>query len=90
MQGRLKIDNSRISLFPDYSAVVQKQRAKFVEVKRRLRDLNVQYAMLYPSRLWVVARDEVLFFDNSSAAVQWLDANGGALRAATSPRREDL
>lgn len=32
----LVIDNSKISLFPDFLAEVQKQRAQFNEVKKRL------------------------------------------------------
>lgn len=35
-----KIDNAKISLFPDFSADMKKQRAKFIDVKRRLRDLE--------------------------------------------------
>lgn len=34
MVGALAMDNTNICLFPDYSAEVQKQRAKFTDVKR--------------------------------------------------------
>lgn len=49
MEDALVMDNSKISLFPDFSAEVQKQRAQFTEVKKRLRSLELQYAMLYPA-----------------------------------------
>lgn len=42
----------RISFFNDYSAVVQKRRA-FNEVKVRLRELQMDYALLYPATLSV-------------------------------------
>lgn len=58
----LVMGNSKISLFPDLSDEVQQHRAQFNEVKKCLRALNVQYAMLYPARLCVVARDEFHFF----------------------------
>lgn len=67
------MDNSKISLFPDFSAEVQKQRAQFNDVKKRLRSLEIQYSMLYPARLRVVARDEVHFFEKPALVMQWLD-----------------
>lgn len=48
MSGAMAIDNSKISLFPNFSAELQKQRAKFTDVKKRLQDFILPYAMLYP------------------------------------------
>lgn len=87
MGGKLAIENSKISLFPDFSAELQKQRAKFMDVKRRLRDLNLPYAMLYPARLRVVALGETRFFDRPDMAAQWLDREDRALKAAR-PQRD--
>lgn len=42
-------------------------------MKKKLRSLELQYAMLYPACLWVVARDEVHFFEKPTLAMQWLD-----------------
>lgn len=69
----LSMDSSKVSLFPDFSVELQKQCAKFTEIKKRLRDLNLQYAMLYPSLLRVVTQGEVHFFDRPSLVTQWLD-----------------
>lgn len=76
----LRIDNTKVSLFPDFSADLQKHRAKFTDVKRRLRDLDLKYAMLYPAHLWVESMGSVQFFDKSSIAAQWLDRNEHSLR----------
>lgn len=84
MSGNMVIDNSKISLFPDFSAELQKQRTKFNDVKKRLRDLNVQYAMLYPSRLRVAALGEVHFVDHTTSAAQWLNREERAIKAAKS------
>ena len=83
------IDNSRISLFPDFSAEVQKQRAQFNDVKKRLRFLELQYAMLYPARLRVVARNEVHFFEKPAQAMQWMDREERSLREEQGRRRRN-
>lgn len=48
--GTLKVDNAKVSLFPDFSAEVQQQRSKCMDIKKRLRTLNIQYFMLYPAK----------------------------------------
>lgn len=69
----LKVDNTKISLFPDFSAEVQRQRAKFLDIKKRLRAVNVQYFMLYQEKLKVLANGSSHFFDNPTAVMHWLD-----------------
>lgn len=71
----MKIDNARISFYPDFSAEVQRRRAKFTEVKKPLRKYAVTYAMLYPAKLRVATNDETHFFENPATASAWLDRN---------------
>lgn len=85
----LVIENSKISLFPDFSADVQKQRAQFNDIKKRLRSLELQYSMLYPARLRVVARDEVHFFERPAMVAQWLDREEKSLREDLGRRRRN-
>lgn len=84
MSGAMAINNSKISLFPDFFAELQKPHAKFIDVrkKKKLSDLNLQYAMLDPARLCVVALGEVHFCDRPTSAAQWLDQEDRALWAA--------
>lgn len=63
----------RLSFNPDFSSDVQKRRASFTEVKRRLQKLQAPYAMLYPSRLRITARGQKKNLENAADA--WLDAN---------------
>lgn len=70
MGDALVIGNSKISLFPDFSAEVQKQQAQFTEVKKHHRALDLQYAMLYLARLRVVAKGEAHFFEKPSLMSQ--------------------
>lgn len=51
----LRIDNTKVSFFRDFSAELQKQTAKLTDVKRLLRNLDLKYAMLYPANVQVEA-----------------------------------
>lgn len=71
----LKFENARIMLFPDFSVETQRRRRSFMDVKKRLRDRELKYSMLYPSRLHVQFKGTVKFFDNPQDACDWLDQN---------------
>lgn len=70
---KLLIDNSKVSLFPDFSTEPQKWRAQFNDVKRHLRSLELKYAMLYPARFGAKAKGEVHLFEKPILAMQWQD-----------------
>lgn len=57
----LKFHNYRISIYPDFSATTQKQRAFFYQIKKRLRELNLMYSMLYPAKLRIVDNGKAHF-----------------------------
>lgn len=76
----IRMNGSRIAFYPDFSADLQKRRAQFQDVKRRLRTLELSYAMLYPAKLRVVAEDTTHFFENPKDAAGWLDQKEASLR----------
>lgn len=76
------IQGSKISIYPDFSAAVQKQRAKFADVKKRMRAIPIIYSMLYPAKLRVVADGSVHFFESPNMAANWLDRHERQLRGA--------
>lgn len=78
----IRIDNGKISIFPDFSAEVQRRRLQFFDVKKRLRALQLPYAMLYLARLRVAAPTGSQFFESAKQAVDWLDTHERHLRAA--------
>lgn len=57
----MRIDNACISFYPDFSADLQRRRAKFTEAKKRLRKYEVAYTMLYPPKLRIAANGETQF-----------------------------
>lgn len=78
----------RVSFYLDFSAEVQRRRAKFTDVKRRLRLLQLPYAMLYPAKLRIVVRGQAQFFESAKDASVWLDRNEQALKRQA-PQEED-
>lgn len=72
-KGNIPFQSGHVMAFPDFSAEIQKQRARFGEIKRRLRVQNLKYAMLFPARLRVVGENRAHFFDDPAQAVAWLD-----------------
>lgn len=62
-------------IFLDFSAEVQKQKAKYIYVKKKLCHLQLLYVMLYSAKLRITARREAHFFDNPQAAYLWPDRN---------------
>lgn len=76
----LNVNGARVSIFPDFSSEIQKRRMRFTDVKRRLRALELPYAMLYPAKLRVVVDGEAKFFETAAGAAAWLDSNERRLR----------
>ncbi len=50
-KGTLLGNNMRIYFYPDYSAELSKQRREFDPIKKKLREMNLDYSLLYPSVL---------------------------------------
>lgn len=60
----LKYENARVMLFPDFPAATQQKRRSFNDVRRWLSEKEMQYSMLYPSRLGVQYKGSVKLFEN--------------------------
>ncbi|KAJ1108872.1 hypothetical protein NDU88_006242 [Pleurodeles waltl] len=62
--GKLQYECATVSLFPNFTQQVQEARRQFLQRKRKLRDLKLEYNMLYPAQLRViVARKPLVFTD---------------------------
>lgn len=79
----IRMNGSKIAFYPDFSADLQKRRAQFQDVKRRLRAVDLSYAMLYPAKLRVIAEDTTHFFENPKDAARWLDQKEAFLKRRT-------
>ena len=87
--GSIKLNNYPVMLFPDYTAAIQQQRASFLGVKRKLRELQYKYALLFPARLKIMLDGKSHFFDSPSEAWSWLELREPTISAdsATEWRR---
>uniref|UniRef100_A0A803K8T1 L1 transposable element RRM domain-containing protein n=1 Tax=Xenopus tropicalis TaxID=8364 RepID=A0A803K8T1_XENTR len=81
--GELIYENQRISIYPDFSTEVRKQRAKYTEAKRQLKMKQIPYAMLFPARLRITVSGRAHFFTSPEEVIRWLEE-----RPLNSPRRE--
>lgn len=64
--------------YSDFSVELQKQRATFTEVKRRMRETVIVYSVAYQARLRVIDGSRVHFFTIADAAQDWLAAKSSS------------
>ena len=76
-KGPLKFNGNNISIYPDFSAEVQRQRVSFAAVKDRLRNEGLPYAMLFPAKLRIIHEGKAHFCTCPKDAMAWLDARFG-------------
>lgn len=71
---QLPYENTKVMFFPDFTAEVQKRHRSFNEARCRLREKDIKYSMLYPSRLQVPYKGTVRFFDTPMEVSDWIDS----------------
>lgn len=76
-KGPLKFNGNNISIYPDFSAEVQRQRMSFAAVKDRLRKEGAPYAMLFPAKLRIIYEGKAHFCSCPKEAMSWLDSRLG-------------
>ncbi|KAK5879492.1 hypothetical protein CesoFtcFv8_022602 [Champsocephalus esox] len=54
----LDCNGKHISIYPDFSPELTRRRRSFDPVKRKFRELNMKYFLLYPCTLCVVVVDD--------------------------------
>lgn len=70
----LTFENTKVSLYPDYSPEVQQQRRSFTDVRKRLQEKGLKYSLLYPSKLKIIDGGSTRYFDIPTAMGAWLDS----------------
>ncbi|KAJ1151353.1 hypothetical protein NDU88_004135 [Pleurodeles waltl] len=64
-QDKLLYQTSHIMTFPDYTKLVQQQHQSFTAAKQHLRNLKLQYMLLYQARLKVIFNEKTHIFKTS-------------------------
>lgn len=83
----IRIDNSTITIYPDYTAAVAQRRRTFLAIKRDLRAKEIKYSMMFPAKLRVEAEGKTWFFTTPEEAREWLEGwrtSGKTKKASTS------
>ncbi|KAJ1161739.1 hypothetical protein NDU88_002220 [Pleurodeles waltl] len=73
-KGPFQVEGGNTTFFPDFTLVVQTQRATFLEVKRALREEGLRYSLLFPSKLKVILDGTTHFFQEPDEVLAWLGA----------------
>ena len=79
----VRIENNEVGFFPDFTLQVQRRRREFYDIKRRLREQNLKYAMLFPARLRVEADGKTHFFTSPEEAWEWSETRETARKKVT-------
>ncbi|KAM9352314.1 uncharacterized protein ABDE67_007168 [Symphorus nematophorus] len=71
-KGEMTYENKKISFYPDYRADLQRRRDEFRDVKRALREKEVEYALIFPAKLRIKHQGSVKFFSTPAEAQLFL------------------
>lgn len=59
---QLTYEGNQFTIYPDFTAMVQEERRKLMLDKKKLREAQIDYALLYPARLQVTHQGKQTFF----------------------------
>ncbi|XP_073481882.1 vomeronasal type-2 receptor 26-like [Aquarana catesbeiana] len=68
-KGNIPVGNVKVAIFPEFSAEVQHRRQSFAEAKRKQRNLQYKYSMLFPARLRVEHEGRAVFFEDPEEVI---------------------
>lgn len=71
--GNILYNGTRVYIYPDFLPDLQKRRAKFGEIKHKLQQLKITYALLYLAKLRVNALEGTMYLDTPEGVVEWLE-----------------
>lgn len=69
---QLQFEGLQFTLYPDFTAIVQEERRKFLPAKQKLRLAQIDYALLYPAKLRVTHQGQQMFFTKPQQVDEFL------------------
>lgn len=82
--GTLNHGGMSISIYPDFTS--QEARKKFLDVKKKLRENNISYAMIYPARLKITDDGKSIICNNPKDVIKFLQLKHPHVLRRRSPR----
>lgn len=81
----LRFNGSRVSIYPDFSAPLEKRRRAFDPVKKKLREMKLPYVLRYPCTLCVEVNDnELQFTDHKAAEAKFMPPRSSSMSSSCS------
>lgn len=77
------LDKCRIYFFSDFSVELQNARKAYTEVKRMLRDREIEYSLVYPSKLRIMYMGKTKFFSTPLEVKNFIDSCSKDAEAST-------
>lgn len=72
-KGELKYGGKRIHIYPDFTAGTMNKRRQFDTVKKKLRELDMEYSLLFPATLRIISAGKTFQFKCAEEAESFLD-----------------
>ena len=68
----LKYKSNRVHIFPDFSTGLVLKRRQFDNIKKKLRELNMEYSLLYPASLRIISAGKAVLFKSPGDAESFI------------------
>ena len=72
-EGPLNYDGQRVTIFPDLTAEVMKDRKEFEAVRLKLKEAGVRHGFLFPARLIFTHAGQTKIFESPKEAASYAD-----------------
>lgn len=69
----LRYGEKRVYIYPDFTAETMTKRRQFDTVKKKLRELDMQYSLLFPATLRIISSGKTFQFKCAKEAESFLD-----------------
>ncbi|CAM4733334.1 unnamed protein product [Leuciscus chuanchicus] len=68
----LKYNDKRVHIYPDFSASLLQKRREFDDIKKKLRELDMEYSLHYPATLKIISYGKSVLCKTPGEAEQFL------------------
>uniref|UniRef100_A0A3Q0T2G0 L1 transposable element RRM domain-containing protein n=1 Tax=Amphilophus citrinellus TaxID=61819 RepID=A0A3Q0T2G0_AMPCI len=72
LKGKVMYNGSHVMFFPDLSTEVLKRRKQYNQVKQQLRDLNINFGLIFPAKMRIFHRGNRFLFHTPSEVEEFI------------------
>ncbi|KAJ1155078.1 hypothetical protein NDU88_007814 [Pleurodeles waltl] len=86
----LKYENAEISIYLDFTQQAKEAKGLFLPAKRKLRELYIEFSMLYAARLQIQGNSKSLIFSDPKLLQQFFKKRTAGEARCCSPGKETV